>query len=28
LPVPADIVLDTEPVARRIDFVAAERPRQ
>jgi 4-alpha-glucanotransferase len=28
LTVPADIVLDAEPVARRIDFVAAERPRQ
>ena len=28
LPMPADIVLDAEPVARRIDFVAAERPRQ
>ena len=28
LPVPADTVLENEAVARRIDFVAAERPRQ
>jgi 4-alpha-glucanotransferase len=28
LPMPADAMLDTEPVARRIDFVVAERPRQ
>ena len=28
MPVPADAVLDIEAVARRIDFVAAERPRQ
>jgi 4-alpha-glucanotransferase len=28
LPIPADAVLDTEAVARRIEFVAAERPRQ
>jgi 4-alpha-glucanotransferase len=28
LPMSADAVLDAEPVARRIEFVAAERPRQ
>lgn len=28
LPLPADSVLDDEAVSRRIDFVAAERPRQ
>ena len=28
LPVPADVVLEDKAVARRIDFVAAERPRQ
>ncbi len=28
LPVPADTVLENEAVARRIEFVAAERPRQ
>ncbi|HEY4042656.1 MAG TPA: 4-alpha-glucanotransferase [Rhodopila sp.] len=28
LPVSADAILDTEAVARRIDYVAAERPRQ
>jgi 4-alpha-glucanotransferase len=28
LPMPVDAVLDTEAVARRIEFVAAERPRQ
>jgi 4-alpha-glucanotransferase len=28
LPMPADAVLDAEAAARRIDFVAAERPRQ
>jgi 4-alpha-glucanotransferase len=28
LPMQADAVLETEAVARRIDFVAAERPRQ
>jgi 4-alpha-glucanotransferase len=28
LPVPADAVLHGEAVARRIDYVATERPRQ
>jgi 4-alpha-glucanotransferase len=28
LPMPADSVLETEAVARRIGYVATERPRQ